>query len=323
MRKWVLFLLFFVLFDNSCIAKRLNFFPAFKRGNGSVQAKILEKNFNTSPLAKQNLIPMPLKGGEVLSNPLTYLQKKDSTFQLVKKIPIQSTYLTTDNLQNLYIATEEGQIIKFDKNGNRQFEYNNNRLGKVGKIDIRNPLTILVYYPELEVIILLDRTLSEIKELNLYELDIFEPKVVALANDNNIWIYDEVAAILKKINQEGETLSESRNLNQLTQKQLNPAFLQEYDNQLFLSDVDNGLFIFDAFGQLKQTLPNKEISRFQIFDSQLFFQKNGDGILLEIDLVKEKKIPLPSSDKLTKDIYLNSNLIYLTTEDSIEIYSPN
>ncbi len=258
------------------------------------------------------------KGEENISTPI-----KDSTFQLIQTIPIQSTYLTTDNLQNIYVATDEGQIIKLDKNGNQQFEYNNNRLGSVGKIDVRNPLTILVYYPELEVVVILDRTLSEIKELNLYELDIFEPKVVALANDNNIWVYDEVAAILKKISQEGKTLFESRNLNQLTQKQLNPTFLKEYNNQLFLSDIENGLFVFDAFGQLKRTIPIKDIERFQVIDKQVFYQRNGEGLILELDLLTERSFTLPISENKLNSIHHSSDQLYLITESAIEIYTLN
>lgn len=261
----------------------------------------------------------PSGGGKGEEN--TNQPTKDSTFQLLQTIPIQSTYLTTDNLQNIYIATEEGQILKLNKHGKRQFEYNNNRLGSVGKIDVRNPLTILVYYPELEVIIILDRTLSEIKELNLYELDIFEPKVVALANDNNIWIYDEVTAILKKISQEGETLFESRNLNQLTQKQLSPVFLKEYNNQLFLSDIENGLFIFDTFGQLIQTIPKRGIERFQVIDRQVFYQKEGKGFILEMGILNEKNFSLPTSNNSIKDIYIDAGSIYLSMEYAIEIYT--
>lgn len=251
----------------------------------------------------------------------TILLKKDSTYQLVQKIPIQSTYLTTDNLQNIYLATEEGKIIKFDKNGKKQFEYNNNRFGVVGKIDVRNPLTILVYYPDLEVIIILDRTLSEIKELNLYDFNIFEPKVVALANDNNIWIFDEVTAILKKISQTGKTLFESRNLNQITQKRLNPSFLQEHNNQLYLSDVQNGLFVFDAFGQLKQTINSQGIERFQVFDRQLFFQRKGKGLVLNLETLEEATLHLPTNHAFTKHVYVAGDLVYILQQNGLEIYA--
>jgi len=248
---------------------------------------------------------------------------QDTAYKFLQTIPINSTYLTTDNLQNIYVATSEGKIIKFDKNGQQQFEYNNNRLGQVGKISVMNPLNILVYYPNLAVIVILDRTLSVIKELNLYDLDILAPKGIALANDNNIWIYDEITAVLKKLNPAGDILFESRNLNQLVQKQISPSFLQEKNNKVYLSDTQNGLFIFDAFGQLKQTIPIKNIEQFQVLSQQLLLWKKGHAHLLNQATLEDNKLPLPIHLEAVKIIHINGNLVYLASTDKIEIYQFN
>ncbi|MFK7978992.1 MAG: hypothetical protein AB8G86_03340 [Saprospiraceae bacterium] len=245
---------------------------------------------------------------------------QDSNYQLLQTIPIKSTYLTTDNLQNSYVATAEGKIIKFDKKGTQQFEYNNNRLGRVGKIAVKNPLNILVYYPDLAVIIILDRTLSVIKELNLYDLDILAPKGIALANDNNIWVYDEITAVLKKLSPEGKILFESRNLNQVVQKQLSPSFLQEKNNEVYLSDTQNGLFIFDAFGQLKQTIPIKDIDQFQILDQQLLLWKRGQAFLLNQPILEDQLLPLPTDLGAVKMVNINGNLLYFALTDKLAIY---
>lgn len=245
---------------------------------------------------------------------------QDSNYLLLQTISIKSTYLATDNLQNLYVATKQGQIIKFDKNGKKQFEYNNNRLGQVGKIAVQNPLNILVYYPDLAVIIILDRTLSEIKELNLYDLDIISPKGVALANDNNIWVYDEVTALLKKLSPEGKVLFESRNLNQLVQKQLQPSFLKEKNNEVYLSDPQNGLFIFDAFGQLKEAIPIKDIDRFQVLQQQLLLWKEGQTYLLNQPFVVEQLLPLPTTSTKPKMVTISGELLYIALEEKIAIY---
>jgi len=265
----------------------------------------------------------PSGGGWGGENSIDFIKKRitDSTYQHVQTIPINSTYLIADNLQNLYVANQKGQVIKYDKNGKQQFEYNNNRLGAIGKIDVRNPLTILLYYPDLAVVVILDRTLSPIKELNLFDLDIIEPKGVALANDNNIWVYDEVAAVLKKVSQTGEILFESRNLNQLTGKNLSPTFLLEKNNLIYLSDLENGLFVFDNFGQLKQEIKVKGITRFQIEGTQMFFWKDGAGNILETDILETKAMTLPLANNPLESVYLNRGYIYLSTMKSIEIYS--
>jgi len=259
-----------------------------------------------------------------LTNSICLAQNSsDSTFQLLHEISIKSTCIIADNLQNIYIATEKGQVIKFDKNGNQQFEYNNNRLGEVGKIDVRNPLTILVYYPDLAVVVILDRTLAPIKELNLYDLAILEPKGVALANDNNIWVYDEVAALLKKVSQTGEILFESRNLNQLTRKNLSPSFVLEKNNLLYLSDLENGLFIFDNFGQLKQEIPIKGIARFQVVGQQLFLKKEGKYFQLFLDTLEKEIVELPKIETTIDDVFINGQLVYLIGKKTIKAFQYN
>lgn len=260
----------------------------------------------------------------LLANSFCFAQNlSDSTYQLLHTIPINSTYLIADNLQNIYVATRQGQVIKFDKNGKQQFEYNNKRLGEIGKIDVRNPLTILVYYPDLAVVVILDRTLSPIKELNLYDLDIIAPKGIGLANDNNIWVYDEVIAVLKKISQTGEVLFESRNLNQLTRKNLSPTFLLERNNLIYLSDLENGLYVFDNFGQLKQEILIKGIERFQVVGPQLFFEKKGQYFQLFLDTLEKRIIELPKVKMAVENVLISGELIYLMDGKMIKIYQYN
>ena len=257
----------------------------------------------------------------LLANNFCFAQNlSDSTYQLIQTTSINSSYLISDNLQNLYVATSKGQVIKFDKDGKQQFEYNNNRLGEIGKIDVRNPLTILVYYPDLAVVVILDRTLSPIKELNLFDLDVIGPKGIALANDNNIWVYDEITAVLKKVSQTGKVLFESRNLNQITRKNLSPTFLLEKNNLIYLSDMQNGLFVFDNFGQLKQEIPIKGIERFQVEGKQVFFWKDGIGNILETDILEMNAIGLPVMNNGVESVYLNKAYIYLSTSNTIKVY---
>ncbi|MEM1123581.1 MAG: hypothetical protein AAGJ18_24290 [Bacteroidota bacterium] len=246
---------------------------------------------------------------------------KDSTvFQLVRTIPVKSTYLTVDNLYNLYVATEDGQIRKYNEQGVQQFDYNNYRYGAVGKIDVRNPLNILVYYPELASVVILDRTLSEMRQLNLFDLDLIEPKAVAIANDNNLWIFDQVAAILRKVNQEGATLFESRNLNQLTRKNLNPAFLQESNNLIYLSDAEQGLFVFDAFGQLKQQFPIHGMASFQVIDKKVIYRQAEKISILSTDNGDFETLGVPFDLKEVQQIYFKGNTIYVAQADALQIY---
>ena len=76
-------------------------------------------------------------------------QTKDSSYLWSYTLPSEIVFVTSDALQQIYVATEDGYILKFDKDGQLLFEYSNKRLGKVGVLDASNPFNVLVYYPEL------------------------------------------------------------------------------------------------------------------------------------------------------------------------------
>lgn len=253
-----------------------------------------------------------------------------TTYQIVKKLPLQATFITSDALHQWYIATDEGHLLKYDKTGQLLFEYSNDRLGIIGRIDATNPFNILVYYPDLATVILLDRTLSEIKEINLFSLGIFEPPAIALANDNNIWLYDPIAAQLKKIDRAGIILFQSKNLTQATGISIRPTFLLERNNQLFLSDPQQGIFIFDAFGQLQQQLPILGVEQFQLLNEQLLYMEAGKLQAIALNSLEITNIPLPDMvidtinniDSTTiEQAYLANNFLLLLTKDIVYLFN--
>ena len=205
----------------------------------------------------------------------TQAQSIDTNFQVIDSFQVHTTFLTTDALEQIYIATDDGKLIKLSKDGKKLFEYNNLRLGQVHSIDATHPFNVLVYYGDLATIVLLDRTLSAIKEINLFDLNIFEVQAIGLSNDNLIWIYDPIESQLKKINNEGDILFQSRHLNQAVKSTLNINFLIERNNRLYLNDPSKGIFVFDNFGQLQEQLPITGLHQFQLLQEQLIYLKDG------------------------------------------------
>ncbi len=240
------------------------------------------------------------------------------TAQSIDSLPFQASYLTTDALQQIYVATDEGKLIKLSKDGKTLFEYNNRRLGPLSSIDATNPFNILVYYKDLATIVLLDRTLSPLKEINLFELNIFEAQAVGLSNDNHIWIYDPISAQLKKINKEGKILFQSRDLKQVLRSTLNINSLIERNNQLYLNDPAKGIFIFDNFGQLQQQIPIIGIQHFQLLQEQLIYLQ--DGLIQQYHL--ETKVTQTFSNPYITNaitVRINSQQVIIAQKDKLLI----
>ena len=157
--------------------------------------------------------------------------------------------IALDPLGQLYSVTSDNEIIQYRADGTVGFRYNNNKLGRLGEIDPGNPFNILLYYPDFQTIILLDRTLNEQTRIVLSELDLIDIELVALGADNLIWLYDAVDIQLKKLDQAGKISFRSDRLNQLLQDIPQPDQLLAFNTRLFLNDPGRGILAFDQFGR--------------------------------------------------------------------------
>ena len=71
------------------------------------------------------------------------------------------------------------------------FEYKNVSLGTITKVDLRNPLKIVLYYEDFNTVILLDNQLNKITEINFSMNN--TPIVVSaigMSAQNQLWIYN-------------------------------------------------------------------------------------------------------------------------------------
>ena len=116
-----------------------------------------------------------------------------SAYELIKKIDINAKWMATDKLQQLYIITTENEVIKYSPEGIELFRFSNNTLGDLTHIDITNPFSVLLYYPDFLTIYTLDRTLNKTGEFNLLDLNLTDVETVGMSNDNNVWLYDFVS----------------------------------------------------------------------------------------------------------------------------------
>ena len=247
-------------------------------------------------------------------------QEGDSIYKFQYQFPNPVQSFTTDQLQQCYLVTPQNEVIKYNNAGNIQFRFNNNRLGELAFVDATDPFNLLLYYPEFLTVILLDRTLSQTGEYNLYDLDVVEVKALGLSNDNNLWIYDDVSFKVKKINQQnGETLVQSDDLSLVLGLTIQPNFIIERQNWVFVNDPNIGVLQFDLFGQYVKTLDINGLEQFQIHDNRLIYQKEGQLFAFHLESLNTQKIPLP--EKVKGKIQVQKNRMYVQTGEELRVYS--
>ena len=100
--------------------------------------------------------------------------------------------LYVDELNQMYTLRQNNTITKYDKTGLELFEISDNTLGPISVLDVSNPLQILAFYKNFQIVKIFDRTLTLNSRIDLNRLNLFEIRTVASANDNRIWVFDEL-----------------------------------------------------------------------------------------------------------------------------------
>lgn len=202
--------------------------------------------------------------------------------------------LYTDRLSDLYVSTTENELIKYSKTGNRLFKYSETRYGKIGIIDLSNPLSILLFYPDFGMLTILDRNLSLQSEINLRQAGYQSISAIGLAADNNIWIYDAEKFRLVKLDPFGKEIRKSNELTGLIGNHKLEGQIWEQDNFLFIRCPGLGWIQFDDFGSFIQLipLPDKEIMRMEA--DKILYIDEGEIIQFDLSTLRKKTYPVPN-----------------------------
>lgn len=242
-------------------------------------------------------------------------------FVLLTSVKTDATFLTTDYLQNGYYITSGNELQKVDSSGNLLASYNQNRYGKLEFADATNPLKLVLSYPGYGTVVMLDNTLSEVSALSLRKINIQSYSATCFSSlDNNIWVFDDQDYKLKKIDKNNNIIVESGDMFSLVGKAIQPVFMQENDQYVYLSDPSEGIVVFDVYGTYYQTLPFKNIEKFQVRSDQLFFREGNTLHAYHIKTLESRDIALPDSTAI-KDVRIEKNRLYVLRENSLDIYS--
>lgn len=243
---------------------------------------------------------------------------------LVQKITGDIIDFTTDNLGNVYLLNSGNQIKKVNERGDSIAVYNDvRRYGKIYSIDASNPLKVLVFYKDFSAIVVLDRLLNARTAINLRKSNILQVSAITSSYDNNIWLFDELDSKLKKIDDNGNVLSESTDFRQVFDSVPSPSAMYDRDGQLYLYDAGKGLMVFDYYGAKKNNYQILHFSDITVIDKNTITARDSNHILLykPATLQLFTFTAFSRQDNFQK-IKFNRNKIYcLTKNGNLEIYS--
>jgi hypothetical protein len=257
----------------------------------------------------------------LIYNDKAYSQN-DSLFRFLKKLEYPISSFTVDNLGELYIINTDNQLKKYNEKGDSIGVFNQvTKYGKLSYVEAQNPWKAILFYQNYSTIVLLDKYLNVLTNINLRKQNIFQVKAVTTSYDNNIWLFDEQDNKLKKIDDAGNNLFETVDFRLLFDSVPSPKKIIDNDGFVYLYDPKKGLYIFDYYGSFKNKLPFLNWRDIAVIDKQIYgFDKENIYRYLPPS-PDVKQYALPQSLQNNNLIKVNNHRIYILKDQQLEIYS--
>ena len=251
------------------------------------------------------------------NNGITKLQ-----VQLEKIFAGKWTNVEVDNLGNLYLVDDQQRIKKLNNRYDSVGTFNEVRtVGTLHSIDVSNPLRIILWYKGFGTLLLLDRFLQVKTSIDLRNIGLLQCNAVAQSYDNNIWVYDDLSAQIKKINEEGKVLLESPDMRVLYDAPPHPQTLTDFNRNLYAYDADNGLLICDYFGAVQKRLLYKGWKNLQGFGRGLLATNEDVVTWLSSNGIDTKKWELPAGWWDAQKIRFYQNKVYVLRNNQLYAYA--
>lgn len=199
----------------------------------------------------------------------------------------------------------------FFKMKNTEFvQYKNLALGKITKVDIQNPLRIILFYENFNIIISLDNQLNEIQKINFSEKsEGIVPTAIGISSQNNLWVFNSMNQQLGLYNFVKNTY---QTIGLPFEKNIK-GYTSDFNNFYWI-DESNQFYSSDIFGKKKLLGKIPNYDAVSISDEKTILFKKEE-ILYLFDVEKNKSIPINNIEKSYKSFhYKNQNLAIFTNE---------
>ena len=245
----------------------------------------------------------------------------DSSLQLMKTIGDDIADFTVDNLGNVFLINKQNQLKKLNSNFDSIGVFNDVRkYGKLYSIDATNPLKLLLYYKDFGTVVVLDRLLSTRTQIDLRQQNIFQARAISQSFDNGIWVYDELDAKLKRLNEKGTIIDRSNDFRQIFDVLPSPTSITDQDRLVYLYDPEKGLYVFDYFGNLKNKVTLLGWEDFQVVGPYIFGRKGDTFERYQPGTLSMQEQSLPKVLKDVEKIRITLNRLYCLRNGSVYVY---
>lgn len=249
------------------------------------------------------------------------LSAQDTSFEAVFEVEKEHQFVWTDNLQNLYLINESG-IEMYNVKGEKLFKNSQLNLGRITSVDFNFSLKPLLFFSEMNMVVVLDNTLSmQGNPVKLSSHHLNWVTVAAKSIDNHYWFFDMQNFELVRTDISFRKVRSSGNVSQLVGFDIRPNFMVEHNNWLYVNNPETGVLVFDIFGTYFKQIPITGLTEFQVTDRFLIYFKNNE--LYQYDLRTFETIEIPLPEKEAQQARIAKNMLYLSDGGKVRAYRKN
>nr|WP_294901263.1 hypothetical protein [uncultured Pedobacter sp.] len=236
-------------------------------------------------------------------------------YTLIAKIDTLAKIASVDNLGNLFVVTPKNELLKFNPNGKFLWNYTNKSYGEIAQLDVTDPLRVILYYPAYQEVVVLNNNLSEISKYTFNQNPDIQISLIASANNNGFWAYDQINRELRKLTNYFVDDLKSGNIYQRNGFDMQANFMLTDDQQVYINDTTAGIRIFDKYGNFVKTAAVYPKTNFDVDDNNIYFTKDNKLMSYNYQTFDLKEIPLPDSSAFKKATLRFNRLIILREKD--------
>jgi hypothetical protein len=175
----------------------------------------------------------------------------------IKVWNVTAEKITTDPLSQHYLVSG-GTLVKYDTEGDSAYSWSDPPSGRIAMIDASDPMRILVYQKDFNLVRFLNNRLAPISSpIRLDDIGITSTLALATAHQGGFWIVDGSNRRLKLMGQQLETLLESAPLTLSVSPGTSEYKMIETGDRVFLLIPDECILEFDLFANLVRRIPIK------------------------------------------------------------------
>ncbi|WP_309641977.1 hypothetical protein [Flavobacterium sp.] len=222
------------------------------------------------------------------------------------------TFLGYDSLGAMYSVSENVLTKKTDKEI-RQFKHP--QLGKITRVDLQNPLKIVVFFGDFNTVILLDNQLNETQKIDLSDNNNSVLALgIGLASGNRLWLYNGLS---QKIGLYDYT---KKDFQKLTTPLAHTMVDYESDFNYFRwMDDEYHAFNCDVYGKIEALGTVPEYDQMQwVTDAVLLYKKGGE--LYRYEFVGNKSTLIEIDKKTFKKFTYKDQILSIFTDQGITNY---